>query len=250
MIAQTSSMKLLLVCILLFFCSFAGSAQFSKKVYKTIGNTTIYKVDSMQAYIYTSGFMIDADGAPKAYNKDSKVALDYLGNAGSPGNWWALVTDNGKASGNPVVQTASDPAPGYYIAMTALENSSKNRIDPERYVNSETIPYIAVPAGFSNDFKLGDIAFVFNKKNKKFCFAIFADVGPKNKIGEGSIKLAKELGINSSPKNGGVGSDIIYVLMKNSGQHKVLTAEQIDAAGKSQHSGQDIDRLIRLADVK
>ncbi|MEO5997591.1 MAG: glycoside hydrolase family 75 protein [Chitinophagaceae bacterium] len=243
-------MRLLSVCILFFSCSFPAAAQFSKKAYKIVGNTTVYKVDSMQAYIYTAGFMIDADGAPKAYHKDDKVALDYLGNGGKPGNWWALVTDNGKASGNPVIQTASNPAPGYYISMTALENGDKNRIDPDRYVNSETIPYIAVPAGFSNDFKLGDIAFVYNKKNQKFCFAIFADIGPKNKIGEGSIKLANELGINSNPKKGGIESGIVYLLMKNSGQHKVLTTEQIIAAGKSQHSGQDIDRLIKLADVK
>jgi hypothetical protein len=33
-----------------------------------------------------------------------------------PGNWWALVTRNGR----PIVQGADDPAPGFYVSTTTL----------------------------------------------------------------------------------------------------------------------------------
>jgi hypothetical protein len=204
-----------------------------KKVYKTIQGSIVYKDESRQLYMFTGAFMVDADGAPRAYHKDDKQALDYLSNGGRPGNWWALVTDTHKPSGNPLIQSASDPAPGYYISMTTLENKEKDDTDPSRFVNSEVIPYIAIPSGFSKDFKLGDIALVYNKKNGKKCFAIYADVGPKELLGEGSIKLAKELGINSSPKKGGIEKNVIYILFIGSGKHKMLTKDEIDTIGKT-----------------
>ena len=73
--------------------------------------------DDSSAFFYESGLMIDADGAYHAYHPDKKSGRDYLGNAGRPGNWWALVTDNGKPSGNPVIQSKSDPAPLYWSRL-------------------------------------------------------------------------------------------------------------------------------------
>jgi hypothetical protein len=241
-------MKILLAYVLLFIHDDLLKAQQMKKIYKTIANTTVYKDESKKLYTFTGAMMIDADGSPKAYHKDDKQALDNLSNGGEPGNWWALVTDNNEPSGTPLIQTSSDPAPGYYIAMTSLENRDKDHGDPARYVNAEVIPYVVVPAGFSNDFKLGDIALVYNKHNGRKCFAIYADVGPKELIGEGSIKLAKELGINSSPKNGGVETGVTYILLIGSGQGKMLTREEIDAIGQSRLSGEDIKTLIENAE--
>lgn len=238
-------MKILFIYPFLFFCVGLLKAQPIKNVYKKIGTTTIYKSDSLGLYWFTAGFMIDADGAPKAYHRNNKIALDYRGNGGEPGNWWALVTDNQKKSGNPVIQKSSDPAPGYYISMTSLENTKKIVTDPARYVNSEEIPYIAMPVGFSKDFMLGDIALVYNKKSGRKCFVIFADRGPANKIGEGSIKLAKELGINSSPKTGGVESGITYVLIPGSGKNTLLNPEQIDSIGNSKLSASTIVWLLK-----
>ena len=85
---------------------------------------------------------ICADGAPKAYHADNSKALDFLGNAGHPGNWWAIVTDNGRPDGKPVVQGAGDPAPGYYVSMTAMPNPQFPLRDPRRYVDATTIPYV------------------------------------------------------------------------------------------------------------
>jgi hypothetical protein len=90
--------------------------------------------------------MIDADGAYRAYHPANK-GLDFLANGGKPGNWWALVTENGKPSGTPVVQGPADPAPGFYISTTSLEDPAFGRKDPRRYVDSESIPYIVLPGG-------------------------------------------------------------------------------------------------------
>jgi hypothetical protein len=189
--------------------------------------------------------MIDADGSPRAYHQDNKKALDYLANAGHTGNWWALATDNRKKNGIPIIQQSNSPAPGYYVSMTSLQDNTKKYEDPNRYVNSETIPYIAIPPNFSPDFKRGDIALVVNMQNNKRCFAIFADTGPSNKIGEGSIYLAEQLGINSNPKNGGTSSGIVFILIKNSGQHQVLTKEVIESIGKKRLSEKDIMELLK-----
>jgi hypothetical protein len=237
-------MKYSFLFFLLLFCITSG-AQTPGVLYKTIGGKNIYNVEDKKAFVVTAGFMIDADGAPKAYNADSKIALDYLANAGKPGNWWALVTDTRKSSGTPIVQTATDPAPGYYVSTTSLQNSSKKDSDPNRYVNSETVPYIAVPPKFSKDFRLGDIALVVNKLNNKRCFAIFADTGPGNKIGEGSVFLAQQLGIKSNPKNGGTQSGIVYILLKNSGKGTVLTNNEIQQTGKSKITESDITELLK-----
>lgn len=220
--------------------------QDSKEVYKTIGSKTVYTIKNKNIYFVESGFMIDADGAPRAYHKDSSKALDYLANGGKPGNWWALVTDTGKKIGNPLVQKETDPAPGYYISMTSLEDKSKNYADPKRYTDSATIPYIAVPSTLAPDFRLGDIALVINKRNNKKCYAIFADYGPKNKIGEGSIYLAEQLGIRSSPKNGGTDSNIVYILFKNSGSRKKLSIDEINHIGKTKLTDSDIQDLLIL----
>ena len=237
-------MKLLLAAFL--FLSFGSlQSQQQMKLYKTIANTPVYKDEEKKMYLFTGAFMIDADGAPKAYHKDDNLALDHLSNGGEPGNWWALVTDTHEPSGTPLIQKASDPAPGYYISMTTLEDQSKDHTNPARFVNSELIPYIAIPSGFSKDFKLGDVSLVYNKKNGKKCFAIYADVGPKHLLGEGSIKLAKELGIDSSPKHGGIEEGVGYVLLIGSGKGKMLTRNEIDEIGNQRLSEVEIMSLMK-----
>jgi len=220
------------------------SAQVTKKLYKTIGSVKVYEVKNKGVYIFRSGFSFDADGAPKAYHKNDKVALDFLANAGKPGNWWGVVTNTGKKGGIPIVQTARDPAPGYYVSPTSLADKSKKIQDPNRYVDSQEIPYIALPSKFSTQFKLGDIALVVNKKNNLRCYAIFADVGPANKIGEGSINLAKQLQIPGNPKAGGRAADVVYILIKNSGSSTVLSKQQIQSIGQTKLSEADVSNLL------
>ncbi len=183
------------------------------KFIKRIGYSDIYTLqDDDSAFFYEAGLMIDADGGYHAYHPDNKSGLDYLGNAGKPGNWWALVTDNGKPSGSPVIQKDSDPAPGFYISTTSLEDPSVDSKDPRRYVNAEAINFFVLPGRSALGTKLGDLGVIIRPATGAYDYAIYADVGPANKIGEGSIALASALGIPSSPKTGGTAHGIILGL--------------------------------------
>jgi hypothetical protein len=183
------------------------------------------------------GFMIDVDGSPHAYHPDGHSGLDFTMNAGKPGNWYGVVTDNGSWSGNPVVQGPGDPAPGYYVSNTSLQDTSKARNDPRRYVDSETIPYIVLPAGIirqAGEPKLGDLAAVFNERNGKLGYAIVAEIGPNRHLGEGSIALATTLGLASNPRGPGIASGMAMVVFPGSGDGKPKTAEEIERKGAEQ----------------
>lgn len=179
---------------------------------------------------WTSGLACDADGAPRAYAPagSALTPLDALGNAGHPDrwldpnkkvvidpkmiaqlvggnvptgyvfqkrNWWALVCDS---NGNPLVQGIDDPAPGYYIAETALGSAGYVNSDPRRYVDSSQVNYISIPKTFlklgSSSAHLGDLATV--TYNGITVGAIVAEDGPVNEIGEGSIALHRALGVD------------------------------------------------------
>jgi hypothetical protein len=176
---------------------------------------------------------IDADGAPNAYHPDEKKGLDRLANAGKEGSWSALVTSDGKPTGKPVVQGKKDPSPGYYISMTALEDAKKPAKDPRRYVDSTKIAYLALPPGAKEwGAKLGDFAAVIDAKSGRIAFAIFADVGPKDALGEGSIALATALGLPSDPRSGGADNGIAYVIFPGSGNGQPRSSEEIDREGQ------------------
>jgi hypothetical protein len=65
------------------------------KFLKRISYTNIKThVDDDSAFFYEAGLIIDADGSPHAYHPDGRSGLDNLGNAGRPGNWWALVSSS------------------------------------------------------------------------------------------------------------------------------------------------------------
>lgn len=182
-----------------------------------IDGSVIRQLEGESTFCYLSGAKVNADGAPTAYHPQKGKGLDYLANAGTPGCWWAIATDNGKATGNPTIQSSNEPAPGYYVCMTSLGDSKYKDTDQRRYVNSCEIPFIVLPAGKYFGARLGDLAMVCNIATGKYCGAIFADTGPPNKIGEISIDLAKELGVNPDPKTGGSDkSDFIYIVFPGS----------------------------------
>jgi hypothetical protein len=181
----------------------------------SVGKVPIRQLAGEPAFTFNAGLKIDADGAPNAYNPDSAKGLDRLANAGHPGNWWGLVTD---AAGNPIIQGPNDPAPGFYVSKTALGDGTS--LHP--YVDSTQIPYISLPpeAKKAAGMRLGDSVVVVNTTNGKVVEAILADVGPVGKIGEGSIKLAQDLGIGSTPRRGGVDSRSVTYFLFPGSMHK------------------------------
>lgn len=184
-----------------------------KSAVVTFGTNSIMQLDGQPGVLFWScPLNVDADGHPQAYHpKGSPPGLDFLANAGKPGNWWGIACDS---RGQPYTQTASEVAPGFYVSTTALIDSSKKSSDPARYVHSGEVPFIVLPSKpkFSSQQQLGDLAMVFNTKSGKSSWALYADIGPADKIGEGSMALNAALGLSDSPKTGGTSSEIICMV--------------------------------------
>lgn len=195
----------------------------------SIGGVAVHRVQGQQALTFTGGMSINADGSPRAYHPRN-IGLDALGNAGRPGNWWGIATNS---RGTPYVQGPNDPAPGYYVSTTALADGRFPANDPRRYVNSETVPFIAVPPQLrDHGVKLGDLVEVTNPRTGRRAFAIVADIGPKDHLGEGSIRLAQALGINPDARRGGASSGVTYTVYPGSGAGVARDFDGIQAAGR------------------
>ena len=213
--------------------SSAAAVQLERRL--ALGGVGVYALPDRSGLLFKSRMMIDADGAHNAYHPtNNSLALDYLPNAGKPGNWWGVVTDTGKRDGKPIVQKAEDPCPGFHASPTSLCDSSKSRTDPRRYVNSAEVPYLALPKELvTHGVRLGDLAVVVRGTTGACCGAVFADGGPSGKLGEGSVALARALGVPSSAKNGGTGHrDIIYLVFPGSRIGWPLSLAQIAARTK------------------
>jgi hypothetical protein len=182
------------------------------------------------AFFYETGMTIDADGAPNAYHPDNS-GIDDLENAGAPGHWEGLAKDE---QGEPFIQGPNDPFPGYYVSETALADRSKAVNDPMRYVDASKIPFVVLPGGLARQLgaRVGDFAVVFNERNSRISYAIFGDIGPYDRIGEGSVALAESLGIRSDARNGGIWRGVFYLLFPGSGEGRPRTIEEINEQGQ------------------
>ncbi|HEX7284570.1 MAG TPA: glycoside hydrolase family 75 protein [Candidatus Angelobacter sp.] len=174
---------------------------------------------------------IDADGAPNAYGPHNR-GLDHIANAKHDGEFVGVITGR---DGRPVIQK-SGPFKGFYVSPTSLHAVGGDETKPSSYVDAKKIPYIVLPPAMTEQFgvTLGDLALVVNQKNGKSSFAIYADAGPADKIGEGSIALAKALGVNADPRHGGIQEEMItYLVFPGSGlgQGKLRTAQDIRRSG-------------------
>jgi hypothetical protein len=126
--------------------------------------------------------------------------------------WWTADMDI-DCDGIPTTQCnlQTDSA---YQNQTALETSQKQAF------NAATMPYVVLPNpskrwNYQNSsIQLGAVvAVIFNNQIE---YAVFADTGPEEIIGEGSYALAQRLGIDPDPSTGGADSDVTYIVFKNS----------------------------------
>jgi hypothetical protein len=193
--------------------------------------TAVFRRAGSKAIFYRSGMAIDADGAPDAYHPDD-LGIDALIHAGRPGNWWALVAENGE----PIIQTKGDYK-GFYISMTWLhrEDGLYSLADPEYWVDARHVPYIAVPRSVFEPAGIdkGDLAFVFNEQTGASSYAVVADWGTEETLGEGSIALAERLGVPSDPRVGGVPDGIIYIAFPNSAARPRWPRDAAEMADKA-----------------
>jgi hypothetical protein len=111
-------------------------------------------------------------------------------------------------------------------------------------INANNVPYFVLPLPKKwpgqFDIKLGDVAaIVFGRK---LAFAVFADEGPKDKLGEGSLKLLRQLGEerlrgNGTVINSGMGPGVITIVFPESrppaaAQDEATLLAFIDEVGK------------------
>jgi hypothetical protein len=149
---------------------------------------------------------IDADGARNCYGPAGTKPLDFLANAGRPGNWWGIATDNEEPDGEPLVQGASDPFPGYFVATTSYKVPGFRNGDPRRELDSAKVAFIVVPRRLIDavpGIVMGCKARVTDTRTKRSVDGLVGDSGPNNHLGEASMAMATGLGIPSHPKRGG-----------------------------------------------
>jgi hypothetical protein len=111
---------------------------------------------------------------------------------------------------------------------TSLRYPDQSSLDPSK------IPYFVLPLGLAErhpGVRLGDVAAVIYKG--RVAYAIYGDEGPPQKIGEGSIALARELGIDADPVVGGADEGVEFVVFPGSGDGLPLSPSEIQerAAG-------------------
>lgn len=99
-----------------------------------------------------------------------------------------------------------------------------------KYINAEEVPYIVLPKGKyqKHGIKLGDYALVRDKQTGKVAAAVFADVGPAKKTGEGSIYLGKEkLGLDITPNKGVSGDRFEYLVFPGTSEGRARNQAEL-----------------------
>ncbi|CAN5512906.1 hypothetical protein BH11CYA1_BH11CYA1_27370 [soil metagenome] len=153
-----------------------------------------------------------------------------------------------KSAGYARRMTQVDGGSVYFRAGMAIDADGSPRarqIDPDGQtqtslrhrngasVNAETTKYFVLPLEKYQQFgvRKGDIAAVRYGDNVRF--AVFADVGPHQKLGEGSMALAASLGINSNPRRGGTQRpEVEYIVFPGSGNGRPLHANAHEDLGR------------------
>jgi hypothetical protein len=109
----------------------------------------------------------------------------------------------GRDCGVPIQARGPDgQATGFFVSTTSLQGGFATD-DPRRYVDARFIPHIALPGGDAGPFaahgvQLGDIALLV--RGGRAVFAVFADGGPRGKLGEASGAAINRLnGVADSP---------------------------------------------------
>lgn len=230
-----------------------GTVKFDAKSTKT---ASIFKHKTTGLVYFKADFDLDMDGSPRAYNA-SNTGIEDNGNAmNSKGEFLpnVILLDGLK---KPILQNQTDPFPGFFISLTTLNLQNSLITSPKHYVNSDEIPYFVLPIEKVNkSVRIGDIGLIFNTLTKQSAFAIFADTNP-NVIGEGSIALAKKLGINAKLNSkgkfigGNENGDILYIVFPKSGKgasgYQDLTLEDVETLGnKAITKFGDKEKVIKM----
>jgi hypothetical protein len=119
----------------------------------------------------------------------------------------------------------------WYQGQTSFETSKGKSFQADK-THYYVIPLPSSRFSYSSaGIKPGTVAAVIY--NNKVVYAVFADEGPNNIIGEASYATASALGINPDPKNGGVDSGVTYIVFKGNVPNPVEDNNAITSKGQA-----------------
>lgn len=116
----------------------------------------------------------------------------------------------------------ADGEGGSKFSKTSQEKTTLQNEDGS-YLNATDVPYFVLPMGKYQTLGIrpGDLALVRDTRTGKKVVAVFGDVGPANKLGEGSIALSRALGLSASPTCGGTdNSEVEFLVLPGSSRGK------------------------------
>jgi hypothetical protein len=124
--------------------------------------------------------------------------------------------------------SSTDPS---YFDETSFETSTGH------FFTSDVTHYYVIPLPSSRfnyqsaGISAGSVAAVVY--NNKVVYAVFADEGPDNIIGEGSYSLAVALGIDPDPATGGTDGPVTFIVFPGTVPNPVENNTTIDSVGAS-----------------
>jgi hypothetical protein len=159
--------------------------------------------------------------------------------------WYGIATqgDKGDSRYKPCIQTAG-PFEGFFVSQTALiADPTKQSCDSDRYLNSAKIPFFVLPKGsrfLARGMRQGDVGVAADSRTGRVVSAVFADTGPRDKLGEGSLALGLSLQgrpLNPKPSRAqaqaaAIASGVWVLMFPGSDIKPPYTSERIAEAGQ------------------
>ncbi|WP_426511904.1 ricin-type beta-trefoil lectin domain protein [Dactylosporangium sp. McL0621] len=159
---------------------------------------------------------------------DGGAATVAICKSGSAYFWSADMDIDCDGIGTSHCNASTDP---WYQAQTSFSTSNGS------YFTSDVTRYYVVPLPSSrfdygaSGIRPGAVAAVVY--NNQVAYAVFADEGPDNIIGEGSYALATALGIDPNPATGGTAGPVTFIVFPSSVPSPVESNSAIDSTGAS-----------------
>lgn len=162
-------------------------------------------------------------------------------NQGFKGLEWMVKLNSGQICFQSDLDLDTDGKRDPAIRYESTEQPQTSLDPGGKILSSNETPFFVLPGHFGSNYgiRLGDIAVVLYRD--KMEYALFADVGPRNKIGEGSIALHRSLGfervVNGKIKDVGIDSGVVTLVFPGSGNGKIQSADSVRALGRSLFKG-------------
>lgn len=178
--------------------------------------------------VFKTDVQVNTDGAPNSYHpmdvhgnslainsvgnavtvKKNKVAVPYKELIGVFRQWrdsnYSVIPNSYEITWKNVFAPNQNEKPciadsgkykGFLVSQTTLKNIPNGvRCNPANEINSNEIPGFVIHSDTTNflgknGVRVGDLVVGYNPKTDKLVYAVIYDIGPKKKLGEGSVRM-------------------------------------------------------------